>query len=120
MLFDLRGIANGWVTGVAVRIGLLPGISGKSNRNPCIYFGRSEGYEDQRGIEVAICMLCEAGARWEVKALMAAVELQRAVEGTASATVRSTGDETENRLKDMMKSQPSTNSGGSLDSQWRE
>ena len=34
-------------------------------------------------------ILCDAVARWEVKALMAAVELHRAVDGTALATLRS-------------------------------
>lgn len=49
--------------------------------------------------------LCEPVARWEVKALMAAVELQRHADGTEYVTLRSSDEE--KRFKDIViSSQP--------------
>lgn len=60
--------------------------------------------EGNRGLDV----LCEAVARWEVKALMAAVELQRHADGTALVTLRSS--EEEKRFKDIVVLSPASES----------
>lgn len=93
-LFDLQGIASGWVTDVGCVVsGLSQIINGRFL--PILYRAADSqgGVEGNRGLDV----LCEA---WEVKALMAAVELQRHADGTASVTLRSS--EEEKRFEDMV------------------